>query len=151
MEKQSTFIAHTQGRLGRGATEEIGLGDRAKITSAILAWPFARWLRCSRLPSGQNSYATITEFIFARPPYHRPWRDGERQLVNTTLVEGPYCRISLPLAAKQQYRKATAKRDQRQARRFGHHGNTINSRCAQFVRRQGTNQRECSRREVYAI
>jgi hypothetical protein len=59
--------------------EIVGLRDRAKITSAILAWPFDRWLRCSlltdplagyarrsRLASGQNSCAIITEFIFAR-------------------------------------------------------------------------------------
>src|SRR5271157_1176628 len=54
------------------------LRARAKITSAILAWPFGRWLRCSLLTdplagyarrsrhaSGQKSCAIITEFSFA--------------------------------------------------------------------------------------
>ena len=54
-------------------------GVSPKTTSAILAWPFARWLRYSlltdplagyarrlRLASGQNSCAIITEFIFAQ-------------------------------------------------------------------------------------
>ncbi|HUC85599.1 MAG TPA: glycoside hydrolase family 3 C-terminal domain-containing protein [Candidatus Acidoferrales bacterium] len=55
------------------------LRDGAKITSVILAWSFARWLRCSlltdpwtgyarrsRLASGQNPRAKIPELIFAQ-------------------------------------------------------------------------------------
>jgi hypothetical protein len=82
-----------------GATGLVGdfrksaLRDRAKTTSAILAWPFARWLRCtlltdplagyarrSRLASGQNSCAIITEFIFARSLNRQTWKAQDKFL-----------------------------------------------------------------------